>query len=70
MAAYTAWRLYNNSKQSLAAVFIGLAILFNPITPFRFQRGTWAELDLLGALLFLFAAHLTTTFRPFTVSQK
>lgn len=69
MAGYTAWRLHNSGKQGLTAVFIGLAILFNPIGPFRFQRGTWAGLDLLGSVLFLFAAYLTPTFRPLTVSH-
>ncbi|TPG14044.1 DUF6804 family protein [Pedococcus bigeumensis] len=37
-------------------VFIGLAILFNPVVPVTLERGTWAPIDYFGALVFALVA--------------
>jgi hypothetical protein len=39
-------------------VFFGLAVVFNPIQPFRLDRSTWFVLDWLAALVLLAGAFL------------
>lgn len=62
MAGYLAWRLFYSERVPLALLFGIVAIIFNPIAPIRFQRDTWATLDLVGAAFFLFGAYMTSTF--------
>jgi hypothetical protein len=62
--AYMAWRLYKSEMLGLAILFGCTALLFNPVAPFYLRRHTWEILDVACAGLFLFAAHLTTRFKP------
>ena len=39
-------------------VFIVIAILFNPIAPIYLSRSTWIPLDIITAILFIFAIKL------------
>ncbi len=70
LAGYVAWRMYQAQRLPLAVLFVAAAILFNPIAPIRFQRGTWATLDLAGAGLFLFAAYLTGSIQPLAGNKR
>ena len=36
-------------------VFIVIAILFNPLAPIYLSRSTWVPLDIITAILFIFA---------------
>ena len=53
VAIYNANRS-NESNETYWLFIMGvIAILFNPIFPFYFQKETWQILDLIGAILFL-----------------
>ena len=39
-------------------VFIVIAILFNPLAPIYLSRGTWIPLDIITAILFIFAIRI------------
>lgn len=60
---YMAWQLYQSKAKGLPLLFVGTAILFNPLASFRFERETWALLDLACAAVFFFAAFITTQIR-------
>lgn len=63
MAGYLAWRLFQSEKMAFALLFGIAAVIFNPVAPIRFQRDTWAAVDLVGSALFLFGAFLTGALR-------
>lgn len=60
---YMAWGLYQSGQRPLALLFVGIAVLFNPLAPFRLSRDTWEILDLVCAAVFLFGAYLTPRLR-------
>jgi len=39
-------------------VFIVIAILFNPLVPIYLSRSTWIPLDIITAILFIFAIRI------------
>jgi len=39
-------------------VFILIAILFNPLAPIYLSRNTWISLDVITAILFIFAIRI------------
>ena len=39
-------------------VFIVIAILFNPLAPIYLSRSTWIPLDIITAILFIFAIRI------------
>ena len=39
-------------------VFIIIAILFNPFAPIHLSRSTWIPLDIITAILFIFAIRI------------
>jgi len=39
-------------------VFIVIAILFNPLAPIHLSRSTWIPLDVITAILFIFAIRI------------
>ena len=55
-ACYVAWTAYRFDHAWAVWPFIAVAVLFNPIAPFRLSRGTWAVLDAAAAFSFVAAA--------------
>lgn len=51
IAIYCAYNL--RAKKDKWWVFIGLALLFNPVVPIYATRGAWFWIDLVGAGIFL-----------------
>ena len=52
-AAFLAWRASQDGRTWWILGFVGLALLFNPISVVHFRRGEWAWIDLLTAAVFL-----------------
>ena len=52
IGAYSAYLVYNTAKKVWPWVFGVIAILFNPIIPFSFQRETWQIIDIIVAIIF------------------
>jgi hypothetical protein len=50
LVAYSAYKLERERWVILMAI---VAILFNPIIPFYFSKGTWSVIDLITAVVFL-----------------
>ena len=61
-AIYMSWYMLNKKQSGWGVAFIILAILFNPIYPFYFQRNTWQLIDIGAAIVFLasFSAKVRT----------
>ena len=53
--AYLVYLSYNLKKQVWLWIFAGIALLFNPIIPFHFQRETWQFVDIIVAIIFFIA---------------
>lgn len=51
-SAYLAYNYFTFEKFTWAWIFTALAILFNPIFPIYFAKGTWVLLDSVGTLIF------------------
>jgi hypothetical protein len=51
--AYSAYLYYKLGNKAWAWTFGIIAVLFNPIIPFTFQRGTWQFVDVIVAIIFL-----------------
>jgi len=51
-AAFTAFVAHETGKAWGMWLFIGLAVLFNPIAPIHLDRESWTVLDLLTAAIF------------------
>ena len=49
---YLAYSSYNAKKEFWTWVFVGIALLFNPIIPFHFLRDTWQSIDVITAIIF------------------
>jgi len=52
IGAYSAYLAYNAGKKAWTWTFGAIAVLFNPIIPFSFQRETWQIIDVIVALIF------------------
>ncbi|MCX6760965.1 MAG: hypothetical protein NTZ84_02610 [Candidatus Nealsonbacteria bacterium] len=57
IGAYSAYSAYKLGSKFWSWIFGIIAILFNPIIPFAFQRETWQIIDLVVAIIF-FASFL------------
>ena len=55
IAAFIAYSKNEEERRGGMWVMIGIAILFNPLVPFYLAKGTWAVLDFIAALTFLFS---------------
>ncbi len=53
IGAYSAYSAYSAGKSSWTWIFGAIAVLFNPIIPFYFQRDAWQMIDVLVAIVFL-----------------
>jgi hypothetical protein len=51
IAAYSAFRTFDTNHRTWAWIFVGLAVLFNPIAPIHLARMTWNVLDALAATI-------------------
>src|SRR5262245_2300617 len=40
----------------ISLIFVAVAVLFNPFTPFRFDKATWSDIDFWAAVFFAFTA--------------
>ncbi len=52
-AGLWAYHGYERDDKLTMAIFIPIAILFNPIAPVYLRRGTWIPIDVISGLLFL-----------------
>ncbi len=53
VAIFVWWVASELKKKGWLWLMIGIAILFNPILPIHLDKGTWAMIDFIVALLFL-----------------
>ena len=53
VGAYSAYVAYTKGRTGWAWVFGVIAVLFNPIAPFTFARGTWQLFDVAVVIPFL-----------------
>jgi len=53
IGAYSAYLAYNAEKKGWTWIFGIIAVLFNPIIPFTFQRDIWQTIDVIVAVIFL-----------------
>jgi len=53
VGAYSAYSAYKLENKAWLWIFGIIAILFNPIIPFTFQRETWQFIDVAVAVIFL-----------------
>ena len=51
-AAYFAYQGYENKKPYWLWPLVVIALLFNPISPVHFIRGTWQVIDFIVAIIF------------------
>ena len=52
VGAYSAYLAYNAGKKAWVWILGIIAVLFNPIIPFTFQRDTWQTIDVIVAVIF------------------
>ena len=52
VGAYSAYLAYKLEGKSWPWIFGIIAVLFNPIIPFTFQRNTWQFIDVVVAIIF------------------
>ena len=50
-----AFQAFEKNIDWAKVVFIVIAILFNPLAPIYLSRSTWIPLDIITAILFIFA---------------
>jgi low affinity Fe/Cu permease len=55
IGAYSSYLAYNMGRNGWTWIFVIIAILFNPIVPFTFQRDTWQIIDVSVAIIFFFS---------------
>lgn len=53
-----AFRAFEKNIDWAKVVFIVIAILFNPLAPIYFSRSTWISIDIITAILFIFAIRI------------
>jgi hypothetical protein len=51
VGAYSAYQVYKLNLKGWMIVMIAVAILFNPISPFTFSKGTWVFFDIVAAIV-------------------
>lgn len=52
IGVYSAYTIYKLGNNTWAWIFGIIAVLFNPIIPFTFQRETWQIIDVVVAIIF------------------
>lgn len=52
VAIYAAYQAYQAGKAAWPWIFGVVAVLFNPLFPFYFAKGTWQVLDAIVAAIF------------------
>jgi Family of unknown function (DUF6804) len=52
-AIFVAWVAWHSAAQWATWVFVGIAILFNPLAPVYLHRSTWRPIDIICALAFV-----------------
>lgn len=52
-SVYLAWTIRDGGKYWVAAVFLVIAILFNPIFPIYLNRETWVVIDIAVTVFFI-----------------
>ncbi len=52
IGAYSAHLTYKAGGKAWTWIFGIIAVLFNPIIPFTFQRNTWQFIDVIVAIIF------------------
>jgi hypothetical protein len=52
-AVVVAWVAWDSAAQWATWVFVGIAILFNPIAPVYLNRETWRPIDVACAAIFV-----------------
>lgn len=55
-AGFFAYHIYTTKKSSVAFIFIGIAILFNPIAPIYLSKDTWITIDFISMAAFGFTS--------------
>ena len=53
-----AFQAFKKNIDWVKVVFIVIAILFNPLAPIYLSRSTWIPLDIITAVLFIFAIRI------------
>ena len=53
IAIFILWIAYKSKKQRWLWLMGGIAILFNPIVPIYLDKGIWAVIDFIVAVVFL-----------------
>ena len=53
IALFVLWVAYRLNQKGWSWLMGGIAIIFNPIIPIYLDKGTWAVIDLIVAVLFL-----------------
>jgi len=53
-----AFQAFEKNIDWAKVVFIVIAILFNPLAPIYLSRSTWVPLDIITAILFIFAIRI------------
>lgn len=56
VGAYTAYLGFKTDHTGLGWLMVAIAVLFNPIAPIYFTKGTWSALDLIVAVVFFGSA--------------
>jgi hypothetical protein len=52
-ALVVAWVAWNSTAQWATWLFVGIAILFNPLAPVYLTRDQWRPIDIVAAVCFL-----------------
>lgn len=52
VGGYSAYLVYNSGRKIWMGIFVVIALFFNPIIPFHFQRDTWQIIDIIAAIIF------------------
>jgi len=53
-----AFQAFEKNIDWAKVVFIVIAILFNPLAPIYLSRNTWVPIDIITAILFIFAIRI------------
>ena len=53
-----AFQAFEKNIDWAKVVFIVIAILFNPLAPIYLSRSTWVPIDIITAILFIFAIRI------------
>ena len=60
-SGYSAYLAYNSGRKIWTWIFGIIALLFNPVIPFYFARGTWQVIDIIVAIIFFVSIFNKTT---------